>query len=137
MKMATCHPDQKHQAHGLCHKCYNQRWFQKNKLEIKTRKFGISGQEFNCLMKSQDSLCAICKLPETGRQHYGGKSLAVDHCHTTKRVRGLLCENCNRGVGMFGDDPKLMRLAADYIENSTKQENIAHLQLDEGQCDTK
>lgn len=62
----------------------------------------------------QNNVCAICKKEELG------KDLAVDHCHKTQKVRGLLCENCNRAIGLFKDDPVVCRAASDYLELSRK-----------------
>ena len=59
-------------------------------------KFGITLDQYNEMLVKQDGVCAICKQKcETG------KSLAVDHCHKTKKVRGLLCQYCNTGFGQF------------------------------------
>jgi hypothetical protein len=59
----------------------------------------------------QGWVCAICGNPTAT-----GHRLAVDHDHTTHRVRGLLCESCNNGLGRFKDSPELLRLAALYLE---------------------
>ena len=56
-------------------------------------------------------VCAIC-----GGVSTDGRRLAVDHDHITKDVRGLLCQPCNVGLGVFGDSPEVLRLAADYLE---------------------
>lgn len=64
--------------------------------------------------------CAICgKLP--GKTN-GGRPLAVDHDHKTGRVRGLLCENCNNGLGRFKDNPAFLREAVGYLEAFPKKE---------------
>jgi hypothetical protein len=74
-----------------------------------TAAFGITLAEYEHMMVSQNGACAICKRkPEK-------KFLAVDHCHATDRIRGLLCDRCNRGIGFFGDDPKTLRRAARYL----------------------
>lgn len=60
--------------------------------------------------KAQGGVCKICRRPETQR-----KRLAVDHCHTTGAVRGLLCITCNAEIGHLLDDPEIIRRAADYV----------------------
>lgn len=52
--------------------------------------------------------CAICRAAD--------ERLFVDHCHKTNRFRGLLCHTCNTGIGQLGDDPELLRAAANYLE---------------------
>lgn len=65
------------------------------------------------MMREQDGYCAICfeVLPDIKKQNH------IDHCHNTQMIRGLLCVNCNVGIGMFKDDPTVLRNAADYIES--------------------
>lgn len=71
--------------------------------------YGITHEQYNILLESQNGRCAICRsLPEKDRK------LAVDHEHTTSRVRGLLCSKCNRGLGLFQDSPELLKEAARY-----------------------
>lgn len=65
------------------------------------------------LFEEQKGVCAICSSPENGRYSH----LSIDHNHDTNQIRGLLCNNCNRGIGLLKDNPELMRRAADYVEN--------------------
>lgn len=74
--------------------------------------YGISIEQYNALLKSQQECCAICK------QHKSlfKKSLAVDHCHRSGKVRGLLCTNCNRAVGNLKDSVDLAKNLTSYLE---------------------
>lgn len=71
--------------------------------------YGISQEEYNEKLKEQNNGCAICGKPQTT------KSLAVDHCHTSGKIRSLLCGPCNTGLGQFMDNPELLNKAADYL----------------------
>jgi AraC-like DNA-binding protein len=79
------------------------------------RRFGISRQEYAELFNRQEGVCAICKLPETATRLGKIKSLAVDHDHKTGAVRGLLCSDCNTGIGKLKDDPKVLQAAVQYL----------------------
>lgn len=80
------------------------------------RDYGISLHDYGVKLVEQNGKCAICKQPETGKAQNGSvKALAVDHCHATNKVRGLLCERCNKALGYFNDDPELMREAIEYV----------------------
>lgn len=61
--------------------------------------------------------CDICKQPERARRNGVVKLLALDHDHTTGAWRGVLCQRCNQAIGLLRDNPQLLRLAADYVEN--------------------
>jgi hypothetical protein len=75
-------------------------------------KYGITMQEYRRLWLKQKGVCAICELPErTERNHL----LTIDHDHVTDHVRGLLCSQCNRAIGMLQDDPKVIEAAAAYV----------------------
>lgn len=77
-------------------------------------KYGITGNVYDFLLKGQDYLCRIChKTPEEN-----GKDLSVDHDHSTGDIRGLLCQKCNTGLGMFEDDPILLESAVVYLTES-------------------
>lgn len=74
--------------------------------------FGMSEQDYEELLQSQNYCCAICNTPTpTGRW----KVFAVDHCHTTGKVRGLLCNECNRGMGLLKDSADICMKAAIYL----------------------
>jgi len=76
------------------------------------KKYGITQEQWQEAFKRQGGKCAICHCA----QRY--QSLAVDHDHKTGKVRGLLCVQCNRGLGRFFDSPVRLRNAAAYIEAS-------------------
>ena len=82
------------------------------------RLWGITQQQYDELFVAQGGRCAICRKPERAKTNSGRrvKMLALDHCHTTKKIRRLLCSSCNQGLGKFKDDPELLRCAADYLE---------------------
>jgi translation initiation factor 2 beta subunit (eIF-2beta)/eIF-5 len=69
------------------------------------------------LLAKQDNKCAICKRPETTKNPRNGKpkELAVDHCHATGKVRGVLCDKCNRAIGMLSDSVEACLTAAEYL----------------------
>lgn len=89
---------------------YNRIYRERNKEEISKKKrlstYGISSDEYDALNSSGS--CHIC----------GGylKKPYVDHCHETGKVRGILCQVCNSGIGMFRDSPEILRAAIDYLE---------------------
>lgn len=86
------------------------------------KKFGISTAEYEAMLVAQNGVCKICHRQETIVDFHTGnvKRLAVDHDHKTGKVRGLLCDMCNRGIGMLQDSPLVLRLAAEYIEGGGK-----------------
>ena len=77
------------------------------------RQYGISIAQYDLLMQKQGGCCAICSGVNPD-----GKKLSVDHDHKTNRVRGLLCNNCNRGLGKFDDDPERLHAAINYLRES-------------------
>jgi len=85
-------------------------------IRSKTKKFGLTPERYDEMMKAQGGKCAICRLPETKVLYGRVVQLSADHCHSRNVARALLCQRCNIGLGNFRDDPVLMRAAADYIE---------------------
>ena len=103
--------------HGKCKVCYKLKQKRPSPEQRKDyylrRGFDISLNEYSEMLEAQNHVCCIChRPPPENRKKY----LAVDHNHTTGKVRGLLCDNCNRGLGLFGDNAKTLRKAADYLE---------------------
>ena len=94
-------------------------WRKKNRLKIRNRMLwydhGISDSERDRMLASQGGACAICEtvLPVGGRT-----GLHVDHDHVTGKVRGILCMNCNMGIGKFHDSSERLRKAAGYLERT-------------------
>jgi uncharacterized protein affecting Mg2+/Co2+ transport len=65
------------------------------------REYGITVEQYNAMEVQQGGVCAICKQPETQERNGVKYRLAVDHCHKTGKVRGLLCFKCNSAMGSF------------------------------------
>lgn len=78
-------------------------------------RFEISMQDYNNMLSAQGGVCAICKQPETHKRNDKVKALAVDHHHGTGKVRGLLCSDCNTGIGKLKDSPDVLQSAIDYL----------------------
>ena len=77
--------------------------------------FGISLEDYTSMLEAQGNVCAICKQPETHKRNGKVKYLAVDHHHGTGRVRGLLCSDCNTGIGKLKDSVNILQSAIDYL----------------------
>jgi len=78
------------------------------------KQYGITIEEYEAMLESQNGKCAICETETCPT----GKRFAVDHCHDTGKVRGLLCKNCNIGLGMFKDDVKMVKNAFKYLRST-------------------
>jgi len=86
-------------------------WFGYTNVLASIGRYGLTPDEYHALLRAQQDRCAICErdAPCVG-------PLVVDHDHSANRVRALLCQRCNRGVGQFLEMPDFLRRAADYIE---------------------
>ena len=91
-------------------------WKQNNPERIKhhelTAAFGIGLEDYNIMFANQNGCCAICGK----HQDEMNKKLHVDHCHTTGKIRGLLCINCNLAIGNFFDNITLLKNAIKYLK---------------------
>lgn len=74
------------------------------------REYGITAAAYQARLAEQNGQCAICKT------RTDGETLSVDHCHTTRKVRGLLCRKCNSAIGLLGDNPVLLKAAFEYLK---------------------
>jgi hypothetical protein len=75
-------------------------------------RYGITAEQFMQLIARQGGKCAICPTDITGP-----KAAHVDHCHATKKVRGILCLECNTGLGKFKDSIELLAKAIEYLSH--------------------
>ena len=80
-------------------------------------KYGISLKEYQTLLEKQGYACAICGTTENKvvKGHNASLNFAVDHDHITGSVRGLLCNQCNRGLGMIGDTREAVEKVLKYL----------------------
>lgn len=122
----------------LCHACHQRRRrAAQGTVEVRRAnlwaKCRITPDEYDELRAAQGFRCAICQVHENdidpstvgGRPRMDGVplikfALAVDHCHDTGKVRGLLCSRCNAGLGMFRNRPDLLASATDYLQRSSE-----------------
>lgn len=86
---------------------------EKRRAQNLRQNYGLSAEAFASLVRAQGNRCAICGTREP---------TCVDHCHSTLRVRGVLCRPCNVGIGQFRDDAKLLLAAARYVEEHANDE---------------
>lgn len=117
----------KNKSFGLSSQCKNcantkAKSYHINNFEIKRfkqlkRLYGLNQDGYNELLNKQGGVCKICKKleisvePRTGRI----RALAVDHCHDTGKIRGLLCKGCNQAIGLLKNNPELCFEAAKYL----------------------
>lgn len=88
-----------------------------HKLIYHLRRFGLTVDQYNTMLELQHGKCAICR---SGQNLHGDRPIrmAVDHCHNTGRVRGLLCNKCNTTLARLNDDVSLMRSFISYLEKT-------------------
>jgi hypothetical protein len=79
--------------------------------------YNLTLEDYTNLLEKQGGVCCICKQKETAKANAGyTKSLAVDHCHSTGKIRGLLCQSCNTGLGSFKDNIDTIQNAILYLK---------------------
>jgi hypothetical protein len=84
--------------------------------------YGITAEQYEALLQGQGGACAICGRLPNGTNHVE-QSLVIDHCHDTGKVRGLLCNNCNSGMGIIGDSVEHLEAAIEYLKRYSGGEN--------------
>jgi hypothetical protein len=102
---------------------YARNWRAKNAFHVKDqdmrRRYGIGLKEYDAILEAQGGGCAICKTKQ-GDDYY---RLAVDHCHDTMKVRGILCSACNRAIGGFKENLGLIEEAARYLRRAQSSDS--------------
>jgi len=92
----------------------NKAWCQSNKKKVNARvrlhRHGMTQEEHDALLRKQKNRCAVCRKKFRKTPH-------IDHCHKAKRNRGLLCDDCNLGLGRFKDNVKALRRAIKYLKD--------------------
>ncbi len=83
--------------------------YRKNYLK---RTYGITVEDWEDIFNKQKGCCAVCGKHQSDIK----KTMSVDHCHKTEKVRGLLCNLCNTAIGSLNDDSALLRKAAEYLD---------------------
>lgn len=104
----------RYRANNEAAKAYSTAWKRRNPDRYadynRKAKYGLQPGEYAQMLAAQNNRCAICGLP-------GNKPLHVDHCHASGKVRELLCDLCNRGLGYFQDEPSRLEAAANYLRS--------------------
>jgi hypothetical protein len=78
--------------------------------KLNLKKYGLTADDYSEMLKAQNGKCAICKKPDKTR------NLAIDHCHLTGKIRGLLCAKHNMGLGYFDDSISILKEAIEYLK---------------------
>ena len=81
------------------------------------RTYGITLERYQLMLDAQGGVCAICRK-------VCSRMLAVDHCHESNKIRGLLCQRCNQGIGMFDDDPHTINMAGAYLDRTAGTKDL-------------
>jgi hypothetical protein len=114
-------------AGRCCRQCWVKKsikWRQDNseqynrarRLRHAKNRYGITAEQFDAMYKN--AVCAGCSVAKNAptRLHKNGSILAIDHCHKTGKVRGLLCHDCNLAISAAQDTPAILRRLAKYLE---------------------
>lgn len=109
---------------SACKECHRERargYWKKNPVPKEVQRernlkksFGITLAEYNSILEEQGGVCAICGVDACAT----GRNFAVDHCHATGKIRGLLCQFCNTALGQFRDDKQILLNAVKYLERN-------------------
>jgi len=120
IKLFNCRKDSKDGYNGKCKACikkYCYKYKHSDKYTDQTldlslrKKYGINLDMYNEMLEKQNGVCAICGHPQPPQFF----RLAVDHCHKTGKVRGLLCQSCNGMLGLAKDNIEVLAEAIEYL----------------------
>jgi len=111
----NCKGTERYTCSGACVACIKQR-VKKNGWGTwayrKMFQYGITRTQFDEMLQRQNNVCDICHQP------FAPQSPCIDHDHTTGAIRGLLCNNCNVGLGCYKDNPEFLRNAIEYLRKN-------------------
>ena len=77
--------------------------------------YGITQQDYDRMITEQNHQCAICGTTDPGGRH-NSNYFVVDHCHSTNKIRGVLCNNCNTALGLVGDNISTLQSMIEYLQ---------------------
>lgn len=113
---------------NVCKKCHyvrnharrqdpknRERFAQYRRSNVMFRRYGITLEEYSKMVHNQENKCLICKESPDPNADHKQRSLHIDHCHFSGKIRGLLCHLCNRAMGLFRDRIDLIEKAAVYL----------------------
>jgi len=108
------------EKHRAYHKAYREKNKDKRKNGMLLWRFNITLEEYQVLFEAQAGVCKICGEEETARKNHSEEKrmLCVDHDHNTGKVRGLLCNRCNRALGHYEATKPRMKEFEKYLEES-------------------
>ena len=112
------------EKHKKWSKTYREKKGVLRSLEESLRLRHMDIETYNKMLEKQNNVCALCLKPETRKSKRKGEicRLMIDHCHSTNIIRGLLCHNCNAGLGLFKDDIQVLKTAITYLEKHSHVE---------------
>lgn len=94
---------------------YGKKYPKKKKLQRALANYGVTEEKYNEMLEQQNYKCAICGYSDMSSVNFFP---VIDHNHTTNKVRGLLCMNCNMGLGKFKDNINFLQNAIKYLEKN-------------------
>ena len=104
------HKNKKSYIQSVCINCAKERSVTYHKSYYRYKKYNITKEDFDNLQTKQLGNCGICHKSIIAEGH-------IDHCHKTGKVRGILCGNCNKALGLFEDNPVFLTNAINYLKN--------------------
>lgn len=104
----------------ICHNAQKECHATEQRKRNTAAKYGLTLELYGAMLHDSGGLCTICGQPESAIDHRTNRvrALAVDHCHTTQVIRGLLCRRCNLGIGLLRHDPTILGNAIHYLSQA-------------------
>ena len=95
-----------------CQRCKTVKLADNERHRLQT-KYGMTLEDFHDMLEDQSGKCAICGSTDKGNSRHS--KMSIDHCHVTNKVRGILCNNCNAGLGFLKDNIEILQKAIQYL----------------------